>query len=66
MEFLVCRAALDDELVCELTKRFFQALLGLIDSERTLRLMDLNQAPGAPIPLHRGASRYLPATGAVQ
>jgi TRAP transporter TAXI family solute receptor len=55
---LVCRRDLDDDLVYKLTHQFFDALPTLSSSEPALRLMDLDQAPAAPIPLHDGAARY--------
>jgi TRAP transporter TAXI family solute receptor len=55
---LLCRRDLDDELVYNLTRRFFDALPTLSASMPALRLMDLDQAPAAPIPLHEGAARY--------
>jgi TRAP-type uncharacterized transport system substrate-binding protein len=55
---LVCRRELDEGLVYELTKFFFQALPTLSFSQDALRSMDLEQAPATPIPLHAGAARY--------
>src|SRR5262245_14901179 len=55
---LVCRRDLDEELVYQLTRRFFDALPMLSSSQNALRLMDLDQAPATPIPLHDGAARY--------
>ena len=55
---LVCRRDLDEALVYELTKRFFEALPELSASIDALRLMDLHQSPATPIPLHEGAARY--------
>lgn len=55
---LVCRRDLDEELVYELTKRFFEALPELSSSIDALRSMDLDQSPATPIPLHEGAARY--------
>jgi len=55
---LVCRRDLDEELVYQLTRRFFEALPMLSSSQNALRLMDLDQAPATPIPLHDGAARY--------
>ena len=53
---LVCRSDLDETLVYELTKQLFQSLRSL--SRGALRLMDVEQAPATPIPLHPGAARY--------
>jgi TRAP transporter TAXI family solute receptor len=55
---LVCRRDMDEELVYQLTRRFFEALPMLSSSRNALRLMDLDQAPATPIPLHDGAARY--------
>jgi TRAP transporter TAXI family solute receptor len=55
---LVCRRDMDEELVYQLTRRFFDALPMLSSSRNALRLMDLDQAPATPIPLHDGAARY--------
>jgi len=55
---LVCRRDLDEALVYDLTRRFFDALPTLASSRDALRLMDLDQAPATPIPLHEGAARY--------
>jgi len=55
---LVCRRDLDEELVYQLTRHFFDALPMLSSSRNALRLMDLDQAPATPIPLHDGAARY--------
>ena len=55
---LLCRSDLQDELVYELTKRFFDALPRLASEQPSLRLMDFAQAPATPIPLHDGAARY--------
>jgi hypothetical protein len=51
---LVCRRSLDESLVHDLTARFFETLPSL----PMLTLMDLDQAPATPIPLHDGAARY--------
>jgi hypothetical protein len=51
---LVCRRSLDEALAHDLTARFFEGLPSL----SMLTLMDLDQAPATPIPLHDGAARY--------
>jgi len=51
---LVCRRGLDESLVHDLTMRFFEMLPSL----SMLTLMDVDQAPATPIPLHDGAARY--------
>ena len=55
---LVSRRDLDEELVYELTRRFFEVLPSLLPEQDSLRLVDLQQAPATPIPLHGGAARY--------
>lgn len=55
---LICRSDLDEDFVYELTRRFFQRLPELSRAHESLRLMDLEQAPATPIPLHAGAARY--------
>jgi uncharacterized protein len=49
---------LDESLVHDLTKGFFDALPSLSSSVDALRFMDLEQSPATPIPLHAGAARY--------
>lgn len=53
---LICRSDLDEILVYELTKQLFLSLKSL--GRGALRLMDVDQAPATPIPLHPGAARY--------
>jgi TRAP transporter TAXI family solute receptor len=55
---LICRRDLDEPLVYDLTRRFFDALPSLSSSLGALRFMDLDQAPATPIPLHDGAARF--------
>jgi uncharacterized protein len=55
---LVCRDDLSDELVYQLTKTLFQSLPMLARSNPAARLIDPDQGPITPIPLHRGAARY--------
>lgn len=55
---LVCRTDLDSELVYRLTRAFFEVLPDLALRHDSLQLMDLEQAPATPIPLHDGAARY--------
>jgi hypothetical protein len=54
----LCRRDLDEALVYDLTKAFFDALPVLARSQEILRFADLDEAPAAPIPLHAGAARY--------
>ena len=55
---LICRRDLDETLVYDLTRRFFDALPSLSSSMGALRFMDIEQAPATPIPLHDGAARF--------
>jgi TRAP transporter TAXI family solute receptor len=55
---LVCRRDLDETLVYDLTRRFFEALPSMSSPQGALRFMDLDQAPATPIPLHDGATRF--------
>jgi TRAP transporter TAXI family solute receptor len=54
---LLCRRDLDEGLVYDMTRIFFQALPTL-PSGTALRTMDVERAAAAPIPLHEGAARY--------
>ena len=51
---LVCRRGLDEPTAHDLARAFFSALPIL----PMPTLMDLEQAPATPIPLHDGAARY--------
>jgi TRAP transporter TAXI family solute receptor len=55
---LICSRDLDESLVHDLTKGFFDALPSLSSSVDALRFMDLEQSPATPIPLHLGAARF--------
>ncbi|MFN8059720.1 MAG: TAXI family TRAP transporter solute-binding subunit [Vicinamibacterales bacterium] len=55
---LVCRQDLDERLVYRITRELFDALPDLARTNRAARLIDLEQAPATPIPLHPGAARY--------
>jgi len=55
---LVCSSTLDESVVYGLTKILFEVLPTLATELRSLRLIDLEQAPATPIPLHEGAARY--------
>jgi uncharacterized protein len=55
---LVCARDLDEQLVHELTRRFFEVLPSLVTRQDSLRLVDLQQVAATPIPLHPGAARY--------
>jgi uncharacterized protein len=54
---LICRRDLDEKLVYQLTRSFFEAL-PTISQGTALRMMDVERAAAAPIPLHDGAARY--------
>jgi TRAP transporter TAXI family solute receptor len=55
---LVCRSDLPEDLVYELTKEFFIQLPALARDHGEAALIDPEQAPATPIPLHPGAARY--------
>ncbi len=55
---LICRADLDEDLVHDLTKALFEILPSLSPLELSFNLMDVEQAPATPLPLHEGAARY--------
>jgi uncharacterized protein len=53
-----CAATLDEELVYELTRVFFDLLPRLSHELDALRRVDLARSPATSIPLHEGAARY--------
>ena len=55
---LVCRSDLSEDLVYQLTRAFFEELPALARDHGEAALIDPEQAPAAPIPLHAGAARY--------
>jgi hypothetical protein len=55
---LVCRSDLPEDRVYELTREFFEQLPALARDHGEAALIDPEQAPAAPIPLHAGAARY--------
>jgi uncharacterized protein len=55
---LVCREDLPEDEVYLLTKAFFAALPELSRVHAAANLIDPDQAPATPIPLHPGAARY--------
>ena len=55
---LVCRGDLSEDLVYQLTKEFFTQLPALAMAHSEAALIDPEQAPATPIPLHPGAARY--------
>ena len=55
---LVCRSDLSEELVYQLTREFFANLPALAHAYGEAALIDPEQAPATPIPLHAGAARY--------
>jgi TRAP transporter TAXI family solute receptor len=55
---LVCRSDLSEDLVYELTRAFFAQLPALARDHGEAALIDPEQAPATPIPLHAGAARY--------
>jgi len=55
---LVCRSDLSEDLVYQLTRAFFEQLPALARDHGEAALIDPDQAPATPIPLHAGAARY--------
>lgn len=55
---LVCRSDLSEDLVYQLTRAFFEQLPALAREHGEAALIDPEQGPAAPIPLHAGAARY--------
>jgi TRAP transporter TAXI family solute receptor len=55
---LVCRSGLSEDVVYQLTKEFLAQLPDLATSHGEAALIDPEQAPASPIPLHPGAARY--------
>jgi TRAP transporter TAXI family solute receptor len=55
---LVCRSDLSEDLVYQLTREFFAQLPALARDHEEAALIDPEQAPATPIPLHAGAARY--------
>jgi len=55
---LVCRSDLSEDLVYQLTRAFFEQLPAMARVHGEAALIDPEQAPATPIPLHAGAARY--------
>jgi TRAP transporter TAXI family solute receptor len=55
---LVCRSGLDEDVVYNFTKSFFENLQEFSIAVDALKFVDLERAPATPIPLHEGAARY--------
>jgi len=55
---LVCRSDLPEDLVYNLTREFFAQLPAMARAHGEAALIDPEQAPATPIPLHAGAARY--------
>ena len=55
---LVCRSDLSEDLVYQLTRAFFEQLPAMARLHGEAALIDPEQAPATPIPLHAGAARY--------
>jgi TRAP transporter TAXI family solute receptor len=55
---LICLDSLPEGLVYTMTKLFFEALPRLAKDHVTARMINAEQAPATPIPLHPGAARY--------
>jgi TRAP transporter TAXI family solute receptor len=55
---LMCRKDLDERLVYQLTKSLFDAIPALEAAHPVASLIDPEEAPATPIPLHPGAARF--------
>ncbi len=55
---LVCRDDLPEELVYQLTRVLYDSLGQLATADAAARLIDPEQGPTTPIPLHPGAARF--------
>jgi len=55
---LICRDDLPEELVYTMTKALFENLPELAATHSAATLIDAEQGPATPIPLHPGAARY--------
>ena len=55
---LVCREDLSEDLVYQFTKVLFDSLSALTETDPAARLIDPEQGPTTPIPLHAGAARF--------
>jgi TRAP transporter TAXI family solute receptor len=55
---LVCRDDLPEDLVYQLTKALFDGVSDLVRKHAAASLIDPEQGPATPIPLHPGAARY--------
>ena len=55
---LVCRSDLSEDLVYQLTRTFIEQLPAMARDHGEAALIDPEQAPATPIPLHAGAARY--------
>src|SRR5262249_44532458 len=55
---VVARSDLPDSIAYELTRQFFLALPALRPVQPSLRLLDVDDTPATPFPLHEGAIRY--------
>jgi uncharacterized protein len=55
---LISRRDIDEQLVYRMTRELFDALPRLYEVHPAARLIDPEQAPATPIPLHPGAARY--------
>jgi uncharacterized protein len=55
---LVCRSDLSEDLVYQLTREFFSQLPAMARDHEEAALIDPEQGPATPIPLHAGAARY--------
>jgi TRAP transporter TAXI family solute receptor len=55
---LISHRDVDEHAVYQMTRELFNALPSLAEVHPAVRLIDPEQSPATPIPLHRGAARY--------
>ena len=55
---LICLDSLPESLVYDMTRLLFETLPALAKNYVTARMINADQAPATPIPLHPGAARY--------
>jgi TRAP transporter TAXI family solute receptor len=55
---LVCRQSLDPAIVYEFTKAFMASVIEMAPAYPLLQTIDLDGAPGTPLPLHDGARQF--------
>ena len=55
---LICRDSVPEDLVYHMTRLLFERLPSLAKDYVTARMINAEQSPATPIPLHPGAARY--------